>query len=93
MIYLPCVFSHTLFNATFFQKQRVLLSPTFRFKALAYIFVLHFLDQRARLRHIQKGLGQNNSNTHTSLHASNWGNNNITEINTPKGVYTLVVHH
>ncbi|MDB9837200.1 hypothetical protein OAC51_09935 [Flavobacteriaceae bacterium] len=63
MIYLPCVFSHTLFNATFFQKEKMHLSPTFRFKALEYIFVPHHLDQGVRLWHIQKGLGDSSSKT------------------------------
>ena len=80
MIYLSCVFSQMLFNATFFQKERVYLSPTFRFMALAYIFVLHHLDQGVRLRHIQKRLGHNNSNTHESLYAINWGIKNPLEV-------------
>jgi len=53
-----------LFNATFFQKERVHLSPTFRFMALAYIFVLHHLGLGVRLRHIQKRLKHK-----TAIHA------------------------
>ena len=64
MIYLPCDFSNTLFNATFFQKKKVHLSSTFRFKPLEYSFATHFfLGQGVRLRHFKKKLGDSSSKT------------------------------